>query len=66
MMKNQVSRTILLLAISVVLYGIVLLFATPQNGKWMDFVRGASAGFGLAGCISFLILLAGQFNKTKA
>jgi hypothetical protein len=65
-MKNQVTRTILLLIVSCILYGIVLLFATPQNGKWMDFVRGASAGFGLGGCISFLILLAGQLNKSKA
>ncbi|TSD64008.1 hypothetical protein FFF34_015720 [Inquilinus sp. KBS0705] len=62
-MKNQVTRTILLLVIAGILFTIGQLYATPANAKWMDFMRGAAAGFGLAGCISFLILLAKQFAK---
>ena len=64
-MKNQVTRTILLLAISIILFGIILWVPAPKNPLFFDFLRGASAGLGLAGCISFVILLIGQFRGEK-
>ncbi len=64
-MKNQVTRTILLLAISVVLFGITLLFGPGARTLWFDILRGASGGFGLAGCVSFIILLVNEFKAGK-
>jgi hypothetical protein len=64
-MKNQVTRTILLLGISIVLFAVVLLVPAPKNPLWFDVIRGASGGFGLAGCISFVMLLIGQLKAGK-
>gem|GEM_PF-1711058 len=64
-MKNQVTRTILLLAISVALFAIVLWVPAPKNPIWFDIVRGASGGFGLAGCISFVLLLIDELKTGR-
>jgi hypothetical protein len=56
-MNNKVTRVALMLVIACVLYAAGYYFATPANAKWMDFVRGASAGFALAGCIGFILLI---------
>lgn len=61
-MKNQVTRTILLLAISIILFAIILWVPAPKNPTLFDILRGASAGFGLAGCISFVILIKNQLT----
>ncbi|MFD0794793.1 hypothetical protein ACFQZX_14295 [Mucilaginibacter litoreus] len=64
-MKNQVRRTVILLAVACVLYWIEFFFANKQNNDMMNIVRGATAGFGLAGCISFLILIFNQFKQSR-
>jgi hypothetical protein len=63
-MKNQVSRTYLLLGIALILFASAELFIGP--GKPRDIVNGASAGFGLAGCISFIMLLIDQVKQRRA
>jgi hypothetical protein len=63
-MKNQVARTYLLLGIALILFASAALFVAP--GKLRDVVNGASAGFGLAGCISFIMLLVDNFKQRKA
>jgi hypothetical protein len=64
-MKNQVTRTILLLAISVLLFAIILWVPAPKNPLIFDILRGASGGFGLAGCISFILLLKDELTGKK-
>lgn len=64
-MKNQVTRTILLLAISVALFAIILWVPAPKNPLIFDILRGASGGFGLAGCISFILLLKDELTGKK-
>ncbi|TFF34230.1 hypothetical protein [Mucilaginibacter psychrotolerans] len=64
-MKNQVTRTILLLAVSVALFAVILWAPAPKNPVWFDIIRGASGGFGLAGCISFILLLKDELKATK-
>ncbi|MEO7211857.1 hypothetical protein [Mucilaginibacter sp.] len=64
-MKNQVTRTILLLAVSILLFAIVLLVPAPKNPLLFDILRGASGGFGLAGCISFVLLLKDELTGKK-
>lgn len=61
-MKNQVTRTILLLAVSILLFAIILWVPAPKNPMFFDVLRGASAGLGLAGCVSFIILLIKQIK----
>ena len=65
-MKNQVNRTIILLAVACVLFWIEYFFANPGNKDMMNIVRGATAGFGLAGCVSFLILIYNQIKQNRA
>ncbi|MFA6246914.1 MAG: hypothetical protein WC615_08235 [Mucilaginibacter sp.] len=60
-MKNQVARTYLLLGIALILFASAELFVSP--GKIQDFMNGGSAGFALAGCISFVMLLVQNFKK---
>jgi hypothetical protein len=64
-MKNQVTRTILLLAISVALFAIILWVPAPKNPLIFDILRGASGGFGLAGCISFILLLKDELTGKR-
>ncbi|AMR30419.1 hypothetical protein A0256_02785 [Mucilaginibacter sp. PAMC 26640] len=64
-MKNQVTRTVLLLAVSILLFAIILWAPAPKNPVYFDIIRGASAGLGLAGCISFIILLVNQLKSAK-
>ena len=64
-MKNQVTRTILLLAISVLLFAIILWVPAPKNPLIFDILRGASGGFGLAGCISFILLLKDELTGKR-
>jgi hypothetical protein len=64
-MKNQVTRTILLLAISVLLFAIILWVPAPKNPLMFDILRGASGGFGLAGCISFVLLLKDELTGKR-
>ncbi|MBD1365759.1 hypothetical protein IDJ77_18225 [Mucilaginibacter sp. ZT4R22] len=64
-MKNQVTRTILLLAVSVLLFAIILWAPAPKNPLIFDILRGASGGFGLAGCISFILLLKDELTGKK-
>ncbi|MDB5128593.1 hypothetical protein [Mucilaginibacter sp.] len=63
-MKNQVARTYLLLGMALILFASAELFVGP--GKIKDILNGASAGFGLAGCVSFVILLVENFKQRKA
>jgi hypothetical protein len=66
-MKNQVTRTILLLGISIALFAVILWVPAPKNPTLFDILRGASGGFGLAGCISFVLLLKNELKgKGKA
>lgn len=65
-MKNQVRRTVILLAVACVLFWVEFFFANKDNNDMMNIVRGATAGFGLAGCVSFLILLYNQFKAGRA
>jgi hypothetical protein len=60
-MKNQTARTYLLLGIALILFASAELFVAP--GKIQDFMNGGSAGFALAGCISFVMLLVENFKK---
>jgi hypothetical protein len=60
-MKNQVARTYLLLGIALILFASAALFVPP--GTYQDICNGASAGFALAGCISFVMLLIANFKK---
>ncbi|MES2266380.1 MAG: hypothetical protein V4520_06455 [Bacteroidota bacterium] len=60
-MKNQVARTFLLLGIALILFACAALFVKP--GKIQDLMNGGSAGFALAGCISFVMLLVQNFKK---
>ncbi|RYU85889.1 hypothetical protein EWM62_18810 [Mucilaginibacter terrigena] len=60
-MKNQTARTYLLLGIALILFASAELFFAP--GTYKDICNGASAGFGLAGCISFVMLLMDNFKK---
>ncbi len=64
-MKNQVTRTILLLAISVALFAIILWVPAPKTPLMFDILRGASGGFGLAGCISFILLLKDELTGKR-
>jgi hypothetical protein len=64
-MKNQVTRTILLLAISIALFAIVLWMPAPKKPLFFDILRGASGGFGLAGCISFVLVLKDELAGRK-
>ncbi|QHS55582.1 hypothetical protein GWR56_08515 [Mucilaginibacter sp. 14171R-50] len=60
-MKNQVARTFLLLGTALILFASAELFILP--GTYRDICNGASAGLGLAGCISFVMLLVENFKK---
>ncbi|MFD0765953.1 hypothetical protein ACFQZI_13910 [Mucilaginibacter lutimaris] len=60
-MKNQTARTFLLLGIALILFASAALFVEP--GKMQDVMNGASAGFALAGCISFVMLLVQNSKK---
>ncbi|OOQ58634.1 hypothetical protein [Mucilaginibacter pedocola] len=62
-MKNQVTRTVILLAISILLFAIIVWVPAPKNPMLFDIIRGASGGFGLAGCISFILLLKDQLSR---
>jgi hypothetical protein len=64
-MKNQVTRTVLLLAVSIALFVIILWVPAPKDPLWFEIIRGASAGFGLAGCISFVLLLKDELKANK-
>ncbi|RFZ81759.1 hypothetical protein DYU05_18230 [Mucilaginibacter terrenus] len=64
-MKNQVTRTILLLGISIGLFAVVLLVPAPKNPLVFQIIRGASGGFGLAGCVSFVMLLIAQLRAGR-
>lgn len=64
-MKNQVTRTILLLAVSITLFAVILWAPAPKNPALFDVIRGASGGFGLAGCISFILLLKDELKAAK-
>jgi hypothetical protein len=64
-MTHQVTRTILLLAISVALFAIILWVPAPKNPLIFDILRGASGGFGLAGCISFILLLKDELTGKR-
>jgi predicted branched-subunit amino acid permease len=63
-MKNQVARTYFLLGMALILFASAALFVSP--GKIQDILNGASAGFGLAGCVSFIMLLVENFKQRKA
>ncbi|RFZ91855.1 hypothetical protein D0C36_10420 [Mucilaginibacter conchicola] len=65
-MKNQLRRTVILLAVACVCYWIVIFFATKENTDMMNILRGATAGFGLAGCISFLMMLFDNYKQSRA
>ncbi|MCO5937191.1 hypothetical protein NAF17_16720 [Mucilaginibacter sp. RB4R14] len=60
-MKNQVARTYLLLGIALILFACAALFV--PSGKIQDLMNGGSAGFALAGCISFVLMLVDHFKK---
>jgi hypothetical protein len=60
-MKNQTARTFLLLGIALILFASAELFV--DRGKIQDFMNGGAAGFALAGCISFVMLLIQNFKK---
>jgi hypothetical protein len=62
-MKNQTARTFFLLGIALILFASAELFLQP--GTYRDICNGASAGFGLAGCISFVMLLTQNFKNRK-
>ena len=64
-MNAKVKRTVLLLAVAIILFTAAMLFTTPKNAVWMDAIRGASAGLALAGTISFLILLVDVIKSNK-
>jgi hypothetical protein len=60
-MKNQTARTFFLLGIALILFASAELFV-PQ-GTYRDICNGASGGFALAGCISFVMLMIENFKK---
>lgn len=60
-MKNQTARTFFLLGIALILFASAELFV--PTGIYKDICNGASAGFALAGCISFVMLLVANFKK---
>ena len=60
-MKNQTARTFFLLGVALILFASAELFVPP--GMYQDICNGASAGFALAGCISFVMLLVANFKK---
>jgi len=61
-MKNQTARTFFLLGIALILFASAELFVPP--GTYQDICNGGSAGFALAGCISFVMLLIDNFKKS--
>lgn len=65
-MKNQLRRTTILLAVACVCFWVEFFFANKENNDMMNIVRGATAGFGLAGCISFLMMLFDQYKRGRA
>jgi hypothetical protein len=61
-MNAKVKRTLILLAVSAALFTI----SESYNTSWMNFVRGASAGFALAGIFSFFMIIGDVIRKPKA
>ncbi|QKJ32416.1 hypothetical protein HQ865_22510 [Mucilaginibacter mali] len=60
-MDNKVKRTLVLLAISAVLFVISEFFHT----SWTPWIRGASAGLALGGVFSVVLIFADELKRKK-
>ena len=64
-MTTKVKRTLTLMAIAAALFTISDVFATPKNAAMMVWVRGASAGFALAGIFGFMLIIGEEIKLRR-